>query len=60
MGLIGMRAEASEESSLLDAALVAEEAGRYLASVPLAEAMVAAALLQRAGADPALVRAGRT
>ncbi len=59
MGLIGMRSEASEESSLLDAALVAEEAGRYLASVPLAEAMVAAALLQRAGADPALVQRAR-
>ena len=54
MGLIGMRAAAGNESSLFEAALVAEEAGRYLASVPLAEAIVAAALLQRAGADPAL------
>jgi alkylation response protein AidB-like acyl-CoA dehydrogenase len=55
MGLIGMRAMDSNESSLLEAALVAEEAGRYLASIPLIEAMVAAALLQRAGADLALV-----
>ncbi len=55
MGLIGMRAAACDESSLLEAALVAEEAGRHLASVPLPEAIVAAALLQRAGAEPALV-----
>jgi len=55
MGLIGMRAAPGNESSLLEAALVAEEAGRRLASVPLPEAIVAAALLQRAGADPALV-----
>jgi 3-oxochol-4-en-24-oyl-CoA dehydrogenase len=55
MGLVGMRAAAGNESSLFEAALVAEEAGRYLASVPLIEAIVAAALLQRAGADPALV-----
>jgi 3-oxochol-4-en-24-oyl-CoA dehydrogenase len=61
LGLIGMRAAASDESSLFDAALVVEEAGRHLASVPLVEAMVAAALLQRAGADPSLVEraAGR-
>jgi 3-oxochol-4-en-24-oyl-CoA dehydrogenase len=55
MGLIGMRAAPGNESSLFDAALVAEEAGRHLASVPLPEGIVAAALLQRAGADPALV-----
>jgi len=55
MGLIGMRAAAGNESSLLEAALVAEEAGRHLASIPLPEAIVAAALLQRAGADPSLV-----
>ena len=55
MGLVGMRAAAGDESSLFEAALVAEEAGRHLASVPLPEAIVAAALLQRAGADPALV-----
>ena len=55
MGLVGMRAADGNESSLLEAALVAEEAGRHLASVPLPEAIVAAALLQRAGADPALV-----
>jgi alkylation response protein AidB-like acyl-CoA dehydrogenase len=55
MGLIGMRAASGNESSLLDGALVAEEAGLRLASVPLPEAIVAAALLQRAGADPAWV-----
>ena len=55
MGLVGMRAAACDESSLLEAALVAEEAGRHLASVPLPEAIVAAALLRRAGADPKLV-----
>lgn len=55
MGLVGMRAAACDESSLLEAALVAEEAGRCLASVPLPEAIVAAALLQRAGANPALL-----
>jgi len=55
MGLVGMRAAAGNESSLFEAALVAEEAGRYLASVPLPEAIVAAALLQRAGAGPTLV-----
>jgi alkylation response protein AidB-like acyl-CoA dehydrogenase len=55
MGLVGMRAAAGNESSLLDAALVAEEAGRHLAAVPLPEAIVAAALLQRSGADPKFV-----
>src|SRR5579862_3073192 len=51
LGLVGMRAASSGESSLLDAALVAEEAGRHLASVPLVEGMIAAALLERAGAS---------
>src|SRR5579871_5363794 len=57
LGLIPMRATDPAEggSSLLDAALVAEQAGRHLASAPLVEAIVATALLQRAGADPALV-----
>src|SRR5579859_513875 len=53
LGLVGMRAASSGESSLLDAALVAEEAGRHLASVPLVEGMIAAALLERAGASMA-------
>jgi alkylation response protein AidB-like acyl-CoA dehydrogenase len=57
LGLIPMRATDPAEggSSLLDAALVAEQAGRHLASAPLVEAIVATALLQRVGADPALV-----
>ena len=52
LGIIGMRAVAPEDggSSLMDAAIVAEEAGRRLASVPVVEAMVATALLHRAGA----------
>lgn len=37
------------ESSLIDALLVAEEAGRYLASAPVIEAMVACRLLGLAG-----------
>jgi 3-oxochol-4-en-24-oyl-CoA dehydrogenase len=53
LGLIGMRA--GVETGLLDAVIVAEEAGRHVASIPLVEAIVAAALLQRAGADSALV-----
>jgi 3-oxochol-4-en-24-oyl-CoA dehydrogenase len=56
MGLVGMRAAGGDGSSLFEAALVAEESGRYLASVPLPEVIVAAALLQRAGADAALVQ----
>jgi alkylation response protein AidB-like acyl-CoA dehydrogenase len=62
LGLIGMRAAASVDggSSLFDAALATEEAGRHLASIPLVEAIVAAALLQRAGADPALIKRATT
>lgn len=57
LGLIPMRATdpADGGSTLLDAALVAEQAGRNLASAPLVEAIAATALLQRAGADPAIV-----
>src|SRR5689334_22851505 len=49
LGLIPMRATDPAEggSSLLDAALVAEQAGRHLASAPIVEAIVATALLQR-------------
>jgi alkylation response protein AidB-like acyl-CoA dehydrogenase len=52
LGVIGMRAQAPEDggSSLLDAALVAAQAGRHLASAPVNEAIVATALLHRAGA----------
>jgi alkylation response protein AidB-like acyl-CoA dehydrogenase len=44
-------AEPSQSSapSLLDAVLVAEQAGRYLASVPLAEAIAAGSLLSQLG-----------
>jgi alkylation response protein AidB-like acyl-CoA dehydrogenase len=57
LGLVAMRATDPAEggSSLLNAALVAEQAGRHLVSAPLIEAIVATALLQRAGADPAVV-----
>lgn len=53
LGVIGMRAVGPEDggSSLMDAAIVAEEAGRRLASAPVVEAMVATGLLHRAGAS---------
>ena len=61
LGLPGMRAAHSTDggSSLLEAALVAEQAGRHLVSTPLVEAIVATELLWRAGADPALVTEAR-
>ena len=40
-------------ASLLDAALVAEQAGRHLASAPLVEAMVAARLIAQSGGSAA-------
>jgi alkylation response protein AidB-like acyl-CoA dehydrogenase len=52
MGMLGLRApEAAGGSAtgLMDAVIVAEEAGRQLASAPLAEAMVAARLLGELG-----------
>jgi alkylation response protein AidB-like acyl-CoA dehydrogenase len=42
-------------SSMVDLTLVAEQAGRYLAPVPLVEATVVARLLSGAGADSALI-----
>lgn len=48
LGIVAMRVPETvggSDMSLLSAALVAEEAGRYLASVPLAEAIPAARLL---------------
>ena len=42
---------ADDASSLLDAALVAEEAGRHLASAPLIESVVAARLLAELGGE---------
>jgi alkylation response protein AidB-like acyl-CoA dehydrogenase len=46
LGAISMR---SDGFSLLDAALVMEEAGRWLAAVPLAESMIGTALLKAYG-----------
>jgi alkylation response protein AidB-like acyl-CoA dehydrogenase len=55
LGLVGMRAGDANGSSLLDAALVAEQAGRHLISAPLIEAIVATELMRRAGAPLALI-----
>ncbi|MES2289094.1 MAG: acyl-CoA dehydrogenase [Pseudomonadota bacterium] len=54
MGIVAMRAISPEDggSTLLDAAIVAEEAGRRLASAPVIESMVATALLARSGSQP--------
>jgi alkylation response protein AidB-like acyl-CoA dehydrogenase len=52
MGVLGFRAPESaggSASSLMDAAIIAEESGRQLASAPLVEAMVAARLLGEIG-----------
>src|SRR3546814_18186769 len=52
LGVVGMRAVSPDDggSSLLDAAIIAEEAGRYLASVPLVEAKIGrAACKERVG-----------
>lgn len=50
LGVPAMRApESAGGMSLFDAALVAEEAGRHVAPVPLVEVMVAAGLLARLG-----------
>lgn len=58
LGIVGMRAVAPEDGgmTLLDAGIVAEAAGRYVAPVPLVEAIVATGLLNRAGAPAALLR----
>ncbi len=52
LGIVAMRAISPEEGgmSLFDAAIVAEQAGRAVAPVPLVEAIVASGLLARAGA----------
>jgi alkylation response protein AidB-like acyl-CoA dehydrogenase len=59
LGIVGMRAVAPEDGgmSLMDAAIVAEQAGRYVAPVPLVEAIVATALLHRAKAPQTLLDA---
>jgi len=57
LGLVTMRAAAPDAggSSLLDAAIVASQAGRWLASAPLVEAIVAVGLLHRVEAPAALL-----
>lgn len=59
LGIVAMRALAPDDGgmSLMDAAIVAEEAGRHVAPVPLVEAIVATALLGRAGAPSDLLDA---
>jgi alkylation response protein AidB-like acyl-CoA dehydrogenase len=58
MGILSVRVPESDGGSglgLIDAVLVAEQAGRHLASVPLAEAMPAASLLAKL---PGMLAAG--
>lgn len=52
LGIVGMRANGM---SLMDAAIVAEQAGRAVAPVPLVEAIVATDLLHRAAAPQMLL-----
>jgi len=58
LGLVSMRAAAPEDggSSLLDAVIVATQAGRWLASAPIVEAIVATALLHRLAAPAPLLQ----
>ena len=59
LGIVSMRAQAPDAGgmTLMDAAIVAEAAGRHIAPVPLVEAIVATALLHRAGAPQPLLDA---
>ena len=59
LGILGIRAVEPQDGgmTLLDAAIVAEEAGRTVAPVPLIEAIVATGLLHRAGAPDTLLSA---
>lgn len=59
LGIIGIRAVEPQNGgmTLMDAAIVAEEAGRRVAPVPLIEAIVATGLLHRAKAPGALLSA---
>lgn len=59
MGIVAMRALDPQAGgmSLMDAAIIAEQAGRHVAPVPLVEAIVATALLHRAGASETLLEA---
>lgn len=55
MGALAMRMPGDEGLGLFEAVLVMAEAGRHLASAPLAEAMVAVRLLATLGGDAALI-----
>lgn len=55
MGAIAMRLPGEDGFGLFEAALVMEEAGRHLASGPLAEAIVAARLLALIGGEDELL-----
>ncbi len=55
MGALAMRMPGEEGLGLFDAVLVMAEAGRHLASAPLAEAMVAVRLLAQLGGDATLI-----
>ena len=59
LGIVSMRAASPELGgmSLMDAAIVAEQAGRFIVPVPLVEAIVATGLLNRAGAPEGLIGA---
>lgn len=59
LGIVGIRAIEPQDGgmTLMDAAIVAEEAGRHVAPVPLIEAIVAIALLHRLDAPAALLSA---
>lgn len=59
LGIVGMRSVGPDDGgmTLMDAAIVAEQAGRHVAPVPLVEAIVATGLLHRAGVPQALLDA---
>lgn len=61
LGIVDMRATGPADGgmTLMDAAIVAELAGRHLAPAPLVEAIVATGLLHRAGAPAPLLKAVR-
>ncbi len=51
MGIVRMRVPGEGDAGILHAVLVAEQAGRHLASVPLAEAMAVQPLLAKLGLE---------
>jgi alkylation response protein AidB-like acyl-CoA dehydrogenase len=58
MGALAMRLPGEDGFGLFEAGLVMEQAGRHLASAPLAEAIVAARLLAQLGGEDDLVARG--